>query len=508
MTKDRSGIQFEDFKGLADDLFNDNEDAELDERYRKEDVIDVKRSAYEKAPDSFSLLSNELNDERCHIRTPEQQAEWVKKKSNNQKALGRIILHFSSVRERLIDECSGKQKMLLGELVARRVEDKKTGAIRDEVGINYSSSLRQIVKGLLEDFERGDSSYSLEELSELIVGDYNLSYHHFIKPETERLTKAITSLMKERIDLAPPGDLFSSTVQKPESILLFEDSEKIDYGYASTSLLRQMRILSASIQGYKERLVTTNIRSCLNVSMQFFHAYAGTKSTSFGVLDLVSEAAEGLLHAADMFVYGVSVKFTTYAEYWIRLRVGRYIKNNNPIRLPIHVTEVVSQILRCFREKNKELDLTLDSRGLNSIPLNKQEVESILGKSIPDATWQVALNRQKGVIPYVRCSVNPGQDDDELSFDIVTEGTAQVDSVDESVIEEADDIISLAKKLTEKPWQIKYNARISEQQYSYLICKYKKDMSFSDIAKSHEVEVRDVRRSLNEAISVLQRLLV
>jgi RNA polymerase sigma factor (sigma-70 family) len=503
MTKEQSDLYDGAFAVFSDDLYSSNEEVELDERYKKGEVIEGDSARKERLPDSFALLSSELNNERCHIRTPAQQAEWVRKKSNNQKALGRILLHFSSVVKNLIKECNGPQKMLLGQLK----KDEK-----GEVGISYPTSIKVLIAGLLEDHLAGRSSYSIHELSDLIVDEYNLSYHHFIKPEAKRLSKEISQLKQEPKSAAEleknKSDLFSLKPPTSAAVIDFEERESVSFDYASTSLLRQMRILTASIQAYKERLFTTNIRSCLNVSMQFFHSYKGAKSTSYGVLDLVSEASEGLLHAADMFVYGVSVKFTTYAEYWIRLRVGRYIKNNNPIRLPIHVTEVVGQVLRCFRERNKELNTSDFSSEMNSIPMTKSEVEDKIGKSIPDATWQVACNRQKGVMPYVRCSVNPSHDEGELSFDVVMDSASVNEDSVEAKQEEADDILTLAKKLTQDKWRKKYKTEISEAQYDFLICKHKKDMSFNDIALMYKVEAREVRKSLNLAIEVLQGILV
>lgn len=500
MTKDQSGFQIGCLDDISDDLYREDEAADIDERYKKGDPIgdEIYNGSL---PDSFVLLSNELNDERCHIRTPAQQADWVRKKSNNQKSLGKILLHFNSVIDNLIKECQGNQKMLLGRLES----DKKKG--EDVVNIVYSLSLKEIVAGLLTDYKNGVSPYSIHELSELIVDDYNLSFQHFIKPEAARLLDELTSL-KSCVTPNDSLDLFS-TPKKPLKILEFEEREGVDFDYASTSLKRQIRVLSASIQGYKERLVTTNIRSCLAVSMQFFHAYRGGRNASFGVLDLVSEASEGLLHAADMFVYGVSVRFTTYAEHWIRLKVSRYIKNNNPVRVPIHVTEVVGQILRAFRERNQELIQQGAVGEISTIPMSKKEAEDVIGKSISDAIWEVACNRQKGVSPYVRCNVNPNHEEDELSFDYVIMESTQIEHEDfEECIDEANNILALAKKLTEKKWQEEYGVKIEKEQYDYLVCRFKSDMNFRDIALMYNIEVREVRRLIHLAIETLQSILV
>jgi len=71
--------------------------------------------------------------------------------------------------------------------------------------------------------------------------------------------------------------------------------------------------------------------------------------------DLEQEGFMGLLEAAKKFDFTKGVRFSTYAAYWIRLEISRFIKNNgSPIRIPIRRLNEISHVMQAVNEYSDE----------------------------------------------------------------------------------------------------------------------------------------------------------
>ena len=93
-------------------------------------------------------------------------------------------------------------------------------------------------------------------------------------------------------------------------------------------------------QRYLDMLVTSRVRMVegnLRLSLYFARKYQGL-GCEFA--DLVQEANIGLLRATGKYDSNREAAFATYAVWWIRQVMMRYIQNSfNTIRLPIHVQD-------------------------------------------------------------------------------------------------------------------------------------------------------------------------
>ncbi|MBU0459249.1 MAG: sigma-70 family RNA polymerase sigma factor [Nanoarchaeota archaeon] len=73
-------------------------------------------------------------------------------------------------------------------------------------------------------------------------------------------------------------------------------------------------------------------------------------------LDLVQEGNIGLMRAVDKFEYRRGHKFSTYATLWIRQTITRAIADlAKTIRIPVHLTEQISQVIMTSRYLAGEL---------------------------------------------------------------------------------------------------------------------------------------------------------
>ena len=100
----------------------------------------------------------------------------------------------------------------------------------------------------------------------------------------------------------------------------------------------------------KRAMVNANLRLVMSVARKYRHAGANYQ-------DLVQEGTFGLMKAAERFDPEKGFKFSTYATWWIRQTVLRYVHDHSrSIRLPVHVHELLNRMKRVSAELKAELD--------------------------------------------------------------------------------------------------------------------------------------------------------
>lgn len=72
---------------------------------------------------------------------------------------------------------------------------------------------------------------------------------------------------------------------------------------------------------YAYRLITSNLRLVVKIALEFHRVFAN-------ILDLIQEGNVGLLQAVSKFDPYKGVKLSSYASWWIRAYILRYILNN------------------------------------------------------------------------------------------------------------------------------------------------------------------------------------
>ncbi len=99
-----------------------------------------------------------------------------------------------------------------------------------------------------------------------------------------------------------------------------------------------------------QALIRRNLKLVVSVAKH----YIG-RGNSF--LDLIQEGNVGLLRAVSKFDPTRGFKFSTYATWWIRQSISRSIADQaRTIRIPVHVFETVTQLLRIRRRLTQELE--------------------------------------------------------------------------------------------------------------------------------------------------------
>ncbi len=93
----------------------------------------------------------------------------------------------------------------------------------------------------------------------------------------------------------------------------------------------------------KSQMIQANLRLVVSIAKKF-------KRAGVPFLDMIQEGNIGLMKAVNKFDYQRGYKFSTYATWWIRQAITRGIADQcRTIRLPAHVTELVSKLIRTSR---------------------------------------------------------------------------------------------------------------------------------------------------------------
>jgi RNA polymerase primary sigma factor len=114
--------------------------------------------------------------------------------------------------------------------------------------------------------------------------------------------------------------------------------------------LPEEKDITVELDGIARRAEEANqtlIRANLRLVVSIAKRYLG-RGISF--LDLIQEGNLGLLRAVTKFDPTRGFKFSTYATWWIRQSISRYIAEQaRTIRIPVHLFEAITRLLRTQR---------------------------------------------------------------------------------------------------------------------------------------------------------------
>jgi RNA polymerase primary sigma factor len=99
----------------------------------------------------------------------------------------------------------------------------------------------------------------------------------------------------------------------------------------------------------KKELTESNLRLVVSLAKKY---------TGCGVqfLDLIQEGNLGLMRAVDKYDYRKGFKFSTYATWWIRQAITRFIADHaRTIRIPVHMVETINKFNKITKELVNEV---------------------------------------------------------------------------------------------------------------------------------------------------------
>jgi RNA polymerase nonessential primary-like sigma factor len=151
------------------------------------------------------------------------------------------------------------------------------------------------------------------------------------------------------LDLPPEVEVFTGAVSIAEGDFFSDATQRYLSEIGANPLLtaEEEAVLTRQVRAgdfdARQTMIERNLRLVVNIAKHYLNR-------GIPLLDLVEEGNLGLIHALEKFEPERGFRFSTYATWWIRQNIERAIMNQSrTIRLPVHVTKELNQILRAQR---------------------------------------------------------------------------------------------------------------------------------------------------------------
>lgn len=195
---------------------------------------------------------------------------------------------------------------------------------------------------------------------------------------------------------------YSGIVEDSTRFYLKEISKIPLLSYEEEKSLAQR--IAAGDQEAVDEMVKHNLRLVVSVAKKY-------KGCGLPLLDLIQEGNVGLIEGAKKFDLSKGYRFSTYATWWIRQKIGRALSDQSRnIRIPAHVAELVSKIKRVSGPMTQELGRTP----------TEQELADKLGVEVDKV--KVALDMSQAISSL---DVPVGEDDDATIGDLQADHSAE-----------------------------------------------------------------------------------
>jgi RNA polymerase primary sigma factor len=113
--------------------------------------------------------------------------------------------------------------------------------------------------------------------------------------------------------------------------------------------LELSRRIQRGDEAARQRLIEANLRLVVKIARAYI-----IPDVSF--MDIIQEGNMGLMHAAGKYDHVKNVRFSTYANWWIRQYISRYLSNKRrAIRLPHRKEEIFRKIQRSYHTLSQTL---------------------------------------------------------------------------------------------------------------------------------------------------------
>ncbi len=230
--------------------------------------------------------------------------------------------------------------------------------------------------------------------------------------------------------------------------------------------------------------MTENLQILYKQNVRFIQRMVNRYSQEQDKEDLMQEGYFGLYEASQKYQADHGVKFITYAGYWIKQAILRYIKGNGTaVRLPEYLQERIRNYRKWVNAYNTQLGRNPTDRELcRHLKIN----------------LSMLLETKKAFHEYgnIKSLDTPMSDDEDTLLGDIIPG---VDSVEDEVIDNI-----MAEDGVAELWQV-IQEHTTEQENSVLVDRYKRQRTHKEIGESIGRSHERARQIEGKALRKLRR---
>jgi RNA polymerase primary sigma factor len=141
------------------------------------------------------------------------------------------------------------------------------------------------------------------------------------------------------VDTASLDDPIGMYLKEIGRIVLLRKEQEVEYA----------QLIELGDEAARDKLTEANLRLVVSIAKRYI-------GHGMPFLDLIQEGNTGLMRAVVKFDYRRGYKFSTYATWWIRQAIRRALDDQSrTIRIPVHIGEVITKLVRVSRRLFQEL---------------------------------------------------------------------------------------------------------------------------------------------------------
>jgi len=157
-----------------------------------------------------------------------------------------------------------------------------------------------------------------------------------------------------------------------EEYNLFKEISLLDSKIKEATNEKEKNKLKMELKIKKDKAFTSNMRLVLDIVKK-------QQYKKWPLMDLIQEGNLGVLTAIEKFDYKRGNKFSTYATWWIRQHIEKYIADKGRlIRIPRHLTDCLLKLNEEKKELEQKLNRNISIRELSDfMGYDYQKIEKL-----------------------------------------------------------------------------------------------------------------------------------